>query len=142
LLACFQLDEIRANYAGLDALLQDVAEDEAMRLRGTLSAGVLSEYTLLYLPQIGFLCRLPNSDETSPTSPPSNAMSGFEFKFKTDTHVFFKTRTAIQFDEEYGDLQGVITDLENNIVRQVQEQILELGDVIRDISERIAELDW
>jgi DNA mismatch repair ATPase MutS len=138
LLSSAQLDELRETYADLDALLLEVSQEDIAGLHSVFSREVLEQYLLIYLPQIGFLCRLPTHDETTP----AQQLNGFEFKFKTDTHVFYKNATASSLDEQFGDMQGNITDMENVIARRVQEQIIASADVIRELSSKVAELDW
>ena len=53
-----------------------------------------------------------------------------------------RTASDLATCAEYGDLCGIITDAESGIVRQVQEQIAQLGPVIRELSDKVAELDW
>jgi len=60
-----------------------------------LPRDILADYSLIYLPQIGFLAKLPSSDLTSPAA----QLQGFEFKFRTDTHVFYKNGTAMELDD-------------------------------------------
>lgn len=94
---CAQLDEIRASYANLDLLLIEVAEEDQRDLLNVrfLPREILAEYTLQYLPQLGFLAKLPITDLTSPAA----QLPGFEFKFRTDEHVFYKNGTVTDLDD-------------------------------------------
>ena len=94
---CSQLDEIRASYANLDLLLIEVAEEDQRDLLSVrfLPREILAEYTLQYLPQLGFLAKLPITDLTSPAA----QLPGFEFKFRTDEHVFYKNGTVTDLDD-------------------------------------------
>ena len=94
---CSQLDEIRASYANLDLLMIEVAEEDQRDLLSVrfLPREILAEYTLQYLPQLGFLAKLPITDLTSPAA----QLPGFEFKFRTDEHVFYKNGTVTDLDD-------------------------------------------
>lgn len=94
---CVQLDEIRESYANLDMMLSEVAEEDQRDLLGVrfLPREILADYSIQYLPQLGFLAKLPSSDLTSPAA----QLQGFEFKFRTDTHVFYKNGTATELDD-------------------------------------------
>ena len=94
---CAQLDEIRDSYANLDLLLTEVAEEDQRDLLSVrfLPREILAEYTLQYLPQLGFLAKLPITDLTSPAA----QLPGFEFKFRTDEHVFYKNGTVTDLDD-------------------------------------------
>lgn len=133
-----QLDDLRSSYADIDGLLVQLSDDDRSILRDVFPPSVLPQYQLLFLPQIGFLCRLPLMSDTSPS--PSRVE--FDFKFKTDAHIFYKNATARTLDEQFGDMQGNITDIENAIIREVQAKINESADVVRQLSGKIAELDW
>jgi len=130
------LDEFRNTYRDIDTILSDIAMDDQVRIR-SLPRNVMREYSLVYLPQIGFLAKLPATEGTTPSQP----IPGFDFKFKTEHDVYYKNATALDLDDRFGDLQGIITDTEMSIVRLVQDYIMQLADTIREISKRLAEMD-
>lgn len=135
-----RLDDLREEYAGLEELLARTSASDQSTL-GPLDLfppHVLESYRLVYLPQIGFLARLL----LDPSSSPSRAPRGFDFKFRTDAHVFYKSGTAEALDERYGDMLGAINDRENAIVRTVQQEIMRCGDTIKQLQRKVAELDW
>jgi DNA mismatch repair ATPase MutS len=106
------------------------------------------DYTILYLPQLGFLVRLPNdkvlqSDLSSiHTYSPPYEIPGFSFQFKTKTHAYFKNETTQLLDEEYGDIESSIKDLEASIIRELMNLLSESKEEIRQFERLIFQLDW
>lgn len=47
-----------------------------------------------------------------------------------------------KYDEKYGDIEAAIVDTENDIIRELQDNVLEEADDICILTNQVAELDW
>jgi DNA mismatch repair ATPase MutS len=140
-----KLDHMRDLYVRIDALLSEESAEDHRQLhrQGRLPAELIDQLVLVYMPQIGFLAKLPADPQTSPRAMErSQSLRGFEFKFRTYTDIFYKSDTTNRLDEQYGDIQGYITDARHNIIRQVQAKIMSFAEVLANIGSKMAELDW
>lgn len=57
---------------------------------------LLSHYQLVYLPQLGFLAKLPLRPGVTDAA---TMIPNFEFKFRTEAEVFYKNQTTDEMDE-------------------------------------------
>jgi DNA mismatch repair ATPase MutS len=48
----------------------------------------------------------------------------FQYVFRQDDQLFYKTRRMHELDDEVGDLAASIRDLENKLVRDLTEEVL------------------
>ncbi len=142
-----QLDRLRDVYSRIDVLLHEMLPDEQRWLasKRLLPSDLLDEVTLVYMPQLGFLTKLPVHPAVSPSGSDlsSRLPAGeFDFKFRTESHVYYKTPATQNLDETHGDVQAHLTDTEQAIVRNVQEKITGMADILTLVGNKVAELDW
>lgn len=124
LFVCFcsaQLDALRETHAALLDILDeradaDRAELASLALRNAspsqapgspaapstppgsffMPDDLLSHYQLVYLPQLGFLAKLPLRPGVTDAA---TTIPNFEFKFRTEADVFYKNHTTYDMDE-------------------------------------------
>lgn len=93
--------------------------------------------------QVGFLVAIDKRqhahDEATNSFP--NIPEDFEFVFLQDNDAFFKNSDMNQLDEEIGDLDAFIKDIEALIVSDLEEEILECESELRSTFNALADLD-
>lgn len=93
--------------------------------------------------QVGFLVSIDKRqhahDEATNTFP--NIPADFDFVFLQDNDAFFKNSDMKQLDEEIGDLDAFIKDIEALIVSDLEEEILECESELRSTFSALADLD-
>ena len=82
------------------------------------------------------LVSMVDSDRAAAVIPPD-----FELSYETAGELLFKSPRSRQLDEYFGDIAGVIADLEASIVRQLEEKVLEYEQLLLTVGQRLAELD-
>ena len=125
-----ELDAQRATYEQLDQLLTDSAGQ-------LLEHYDLNELSVEYLPQIGFCIVLRGQDAPPP---------GFRFQYqrRDDEGVeerYYKDEYMDEFDNRYGDVRSAITDLTNDMKRQIEDLVLEHEVAIHHAIDALARLD-
>jgi len=65
-----------------------------------------TEYRLVYIPQIGFHVAIPR-DDSIPIEEQQHPASDLEYRFHTDTFIYFKDDCVRALDDEI----GMLTDL-------------------------------
>lgn len=158
------LDHHRAILADLDEELKRWSAKERSTMRMAIAAAAaaaagpgeqqeargLREETLrsiqiVYQPQLGFLVELPILDQVDHAlvhAPGVVSELGLTFRFHTETNLYYKSSTTTLLDENIGDVQSVIVDMERMIVLAVQEEVVEQADVLTELTTRMEELDW
>ena len=95
---CPQLDELRDIHDTIDSRLAQISErdrDTLLALRSPImSDDLAASLTYKYMPQIGFVAVLAIEPDQSPPMD----LEGFDFRFRTETHGFYKNETAEQLD--------------------------------------------
>ncbi|GAB5369893.1 hypothetical protein AAMO2058_001445900 [Amorphochlora amoebiformis] len=132
-----KLDSLKVQLETLDDFL-DMAAIEDMK--ANKFPDVLKEVRYIYFPQFGYHVQVPRNELTSP-SINSGALGDLSYRFCTDESIYYKNFRTAQLDETFGDLSGLISDSEAAIVRQLTTQVLQYGDEVEVISNRVYELD-
>lgn len=65
----------------------------------------------------------------------------FELSYETAGELLFKSPKARELDGYFGDIAGVISDLESSILRQLEEKVLEYEGLLLTVGQRLAEVD-
>jgi DNA mismatch repair ATPase MutS len=142
------LDALRQRYSDLDDELDRFTEDErgGMEATGGFVDQVVEHAIIVYMPQLGFMLQLPRLDDLSEDDSLRQTTAcdqlGFEFKFHTGEMRYYKTPTTMELDANPGDIQSAIADKERMIILEVQEQVLQHRDLLRELSRKMEELDW
>lgn len=63
-------------------------------------------------------------------------------QFRTANKLYYKNSTTTQLDEQFGDIKGIIADIEASIVRQLSGRVLEQASTLQEIGKCIYEMDW
>ncbi|KAJ3320247.1 MutS protein msh5 [Boothiomyces sp. JEL0866] len=124
-----ELDEMKRIYHSLDSFLSNKADTIQ------LPAIVAICFTLVYLPQMGFLVCITFETKVLEDIP------GLEFKFKNEKSGYYKDPTMLNLDEEIGDIFNLIGDKEIEILQTIREGIGKIGPVILSMTAAIAKLD-
>ena len=86
----------------------------------------ITEMSYTYFPQLGYLMKIPYTERTTPNLQ-SGSLGDLSFRFKADDFVYYKNRRTQQLDEEFGDIQGITSDTEAAIMRELTEETVILG---------------
>ncbi|ORZ35399.1 muts domain V-domain-containing protein [Catenaria anguillulae PL171] len=136
-----QLDDLKRQFDELPSLLADIAADLAQLLPTQLATHV----NVVYLPQIGYLVLLPRDALDAylgPLAPlDTYAVPGLELQFSTPAYGYFKSPMMRDMDASLGDIYGMITDRELEIVFVVREAVRELEPLIRELHTHLVTLD-
>jgi hypothetical protein len=65
----------------------------------------------------------------------------FVLQFETSAALHYKSPTTDELDAYFGDITGVISDLETSILRQLEERVLRYETLLLAVGGRLAELD-
>jgi hypothetical protein len=84
----------------------------------------------------GGLVSVVDSDRASAVIPPD-----FVLAYETAGELLFKSPKAGELDAYFGDVAGVVGDLEASIVRQLEGKLLEYEGLLATVGQRLAELD-
>ncbi|VEU35637.1 unnamed protein product [Pseudo-nitzschia multistriata] len=132
-----QLDGWKEQYECLEETLAEAAKDLYHKYGQQLDG-----LTVIFIPQVGYLVGLNETlvlrtlkDPTSPLPP------DFEQIFVQDGEVFFKCDEMRRMDEEIGDLDGLIKDTEQMIVTELEENILDTENELRECFRALSTLD-
>ncbi|KAL9652174.1 hypothetical protein ABK040_013943 [Willaertia magna] len=128
------LDKLRETYDSLDNFLTLVAEQEIV----SFPEGFY-EFSVVYLPQIGFLLSFAKNEETENQS--NMEQFGLQFHFTTDKCVYYKNHTVRELDESIGDIHHIIIDTETEIIVKLERFVLNYETDINKLNDAMAKLD-
>ena len=129
-----QLYQMRENYSKLDSLLTDVARK---LMNGLPSHCAISELSVVYIPQQGFLTTILKSlPLTKQDMPP-----GYSILFETDTHYYCKNAAMNDLDEKLGDIYTNIQAREIRIIVSLSDKIMGIGSLISQTWDSIGILE-
>ena len=117
------LDALNLQLEGMDELLSELAR---MDVASEEIPSIITEMSYTYFPQLGYLMKIPYTERTTP-SLQSGSLGDLSFRFKADDFVYYKNRGTQQLDEEFGDIQGIMSDTEAAIMRELTEETVILG---------------
>mmetsp|Transcript_1582 Transcript_1582/g.2349 ORF Transcript_1582/g.2349 Transcript_1582/m.2349 type:complete len:561 (-) Transcript_1582:161-1843(-) len=132
-----ELDLMKAQLEGLDDFLGDIA---AKDLESNAIPSCILQIKYIYFPQLGYHLEVPYDNNTTP-SLQSGVLGNLSFRFRADEYVYYKNERTHELDEEFGDIQGIVADLEASMVRNLTEKILILGKPLRKIGKGLYKLD-
>eukprot|EP01083_Nonionella_stella_P070462 188541_1 len=128
-----ELDSLKQHYATLDDFLTKVADDD---MRNGVMPDCVRTMTITYLPQLGYLIMIPNDRGI-----PEGDVEDLQYQFSNEECRFYKNGRTKELDETCGDIDGIITDIEASIIRQLAETVLGCSKHLIDMGKRIAVLD-
>ena len=117
------LDEKKKVFNGLPELMTKVAEQEL----STLDARVL-ECNVIYLPQLGYLLKLPHYPFIKEED--GYVLQNLEFMFVNNGTIHFKSEHTKELDRLLGDTQSEICDHESGIMHRLQNTILQFVELL------------
>lgn len=140
-----RLDECRNVYDHLEGILQEVAREAQTFLLSALSQtdcrmtrnlDVL--INAVYIPQLGYLITV-----SALLEPFLANITDLEWEeiFRSPEDIYFKNDKVLELDETYGDIYGVISDYEIEVLFSLQEQILEKKAELTSYSVLLSELE-
>ncbi|KAF2198323.1 hypothetical protein GQ43DRAFT_465698 [Delitschia confertaspora ATCC 74209] len=132
-----ELDHMKHIFAGLDALLSQVARKLAERIPFELQESL----NVIYFPQIGFLTTVPLDPTTGGGVYEGGIDSPWERMFSTEEQVYFKNSEMREMDDHFGDLYGIITDREIEICHELAQYVLGYEELLTITSDICGELD-
>ena len=152
-----RLDECRRTYADLPAFLADVSQAELERHPS------LRSVSYKYIAQIGIVAEVDKAenglapatvdarryggDATTVIPMVDSARAaavlpeGWILCFESSGALLMKSPRARELDAYFGDLSGVIADVEAAIVRQLEDKVLEFEVLLHTVGQRLAEVD-
>jgi len=142
-----QLDELRGSCARLQHVLTATARTELARLRSgssLLRHNEDEQLFVVFITQLGFMLKMP-----MPRVLPENADSlheqfegaGLSLQLHEDGEGYFKTQSCVDLDRRFGDILSRIRDLESQLVRHLEVQILASLPALLAAQTVLAELD-
>lgn len=126
-----ELDILKEQFEYLDITLAEVAEVLYNK------HGQLGGLSVVFVPQFGYHVILENEISRSGIELPDD----FHFVFKQDNEAFFKCQEVRKMDDDIGDLDGRIKDREMNIVTELEDEILEKENELRECFKALSSLD-
>lgn len=138
-----RLDEYKHVYNDLEEILENVAKDvESVFARAVVDAA--SDITkdnlinAVYIPQLGYLVAIDVSLE-----PLLQQAEGVEWEeiFRTSTNIYYKNDRVLKLDVQFGDVYGLISDLEIEILFSLQNEILKEKEMICAYRNILAEVE-
>eukprot|EP01012_Entosiphon_sulcatum_P031000 TRINITY_DN3863_c0_g1_i21.p1 TRINITY_DN3863_c0_g1~~TRINITY_DN3863_c0_g1_i21.p1 ORF type:complete len:635 (-),score=88.25 TRINITY_DN3863_c0_g1_i21:401-2305(-) len=113
-----KLDECKHLYSGLDDLLTHIALQE----RGKLPFDFPHNVSVAFFPQLGYLLVVPVvywQHHGTTDLPP------FTFHFMSSEYIYYKSEAMYALDQDLGDLHSKVLDMEAEIVRKLENFLLD-----------------
>ncbi|WWC57496.1 uncharacterized protein I303_100028 [Kwoniella dejecticola CBS 10117] len=126
------LDNLREIYSGLDALLTEVSRV----LLAEIPRGAAQDFSVIYLPHIGFHSVIVTEEALD-----SPEIPGWTPRFKTTDKHYYKNSSMVDLDNHYGDIYVMMTNLEVEIIQDLNEELQSHEPIINAAVDVIAELD-
>lgn len=140
------LDDYKAIFQNIEFILGDIAineEESIIKRLNTLELDRLdikkrNFLNIVYIPQMGYMASIDKSYESI-----FNVLEYLKWEevFETITSKYFKTETTIKLDETYGDIYAFISDIEVEILQELQIHVLDLQTSMLFYNRALAELD-
>ncbi|KAK9469138.1 muts domain V-domain-containing protein [Lipomyces arxii] len=128
------LDNLKSKYDSIEDVLSKVATRMSVDLPDFLAEAL----NILYYPQLGYLVVISLDPESGE---PKYVDDSWKYQFKSESRAYFKCDEVRQLDETFGDLYGMICDLEIELIHGLQVEILRFADVLLACCKWTAELD-
>ena len=132
------LDKLRQKYLKIPSVLHQMAEVELNNY-----SDFITECQVVYLRRIGYLLFIvkANNWKIKKSSDGIFELPGACFIAESPETIYFKTPVTIKLDEEYGDVLEDISDLQVEILCDVQTTIAQYCNVLQSVSKLTSELD-
>ncbi|XP_052239261.1 mutS protein homolog 5-like isoform X3 [Dreissena polymorpha] len=132
-----QLDHKKRIFSQLPEVMSKVAQEELNKLKD-----FVTECSVLYIPQIGYLLAIPESGITDLTKLGDNyGIEGLTFVFSSNNVYNYRSPATRDLDSMLGDTKCDITDMETAIMYRLQDIVLEHSRVLLATLDLAAELD-
>eukprot|EP01022_Parablepharisma_sp_SALTPOND_P016390 TRINITY_DN238_c0_g1_i2.p1 TRINITY_DN238_c0_g1~~TRINITY_DN238_c0_g1_i2.p1 ORF type:complete len:823 (-),score=89.00 TRINITY_DN238_c0_g1_i2:5026-7494(-) len=148
-----ELDQLRYQYANLGEFLTKVAASIYTVVPHD-KFPFLSQFYLTYLPLLGYMLAVPRNEslteymqKVSPATDEAlaqilmNELSEWEYVFSSEEALYFRNEITKTLDEEVGDLHGSIVDIEQKILREIENKVIEKSDELCTLSYLLGDLD-
>ena len=135
------LDALREEYASIEPILDAIAGEEQERLARMGIVPSSDELFVVYVPQLGFLLKLPLPGELGEHAEKEYEQAGLRYQFDADGSHFFKCESCVQLDERFGDISSRIKDVEAQLVRHLEDRMVEWLPLLIAAQSALAELD-
>ena len=148
-----ELDQLKYQYTNLGSFLTKIASS----IHSTIpyeQFPFLGQFYLTYLPLLGYMLAVPKGehfdaykDKIQFSTDKALALSlvkeltDWEYVFGSNEAIHFRNEITKALDEEIGDLQGNITDLEQKLIRSIEEKIIKKFDLLCTFSFLVADID-
>ncbi|KAF2706863.1 hypothetical protein K504DRAFT_412485 [Pleomassaria siparia CBS 279.74] len=132
-----ELDQMKRTFDGLSDLLSQVAR----KLSENIPSTVQGSLNVLYFPQLGFLTTVPIDPETGGAVYEGGFEDPWQQAFSTEGQVYFKNFQMREMDDHFGDLHGVISDHEIEILHELAQRVLKYEVLLSATSDICGELD-
>lgn len=133
-----QLDNFRRTYDSLEFQLTEAAH------RVLEMIPLLETVSVEYIPQIGYLIAVREEDmhlltqyerhENSMNSDRQNNDDCLDFSYSQGGYSYYKHQIVLEMDDSIGDITNLISDRQKNLLRMVEEQLLDSESSLQDIS--------
>ncbi|XP_052776091.1 mutS protein homolog 5-like [Mya arenaria] len=132
-----QLDQKKRVFSELPEVMTKVALDELNKLED-----YVTECSVLYMPQIGYLLAIPESAITDPYRAEKDyEIEELKFVFASNNVLNYRSAGTRELDSLLGDTRCDITDMETAIMHKLQNIVLEHSNVLLSVLDLAAELD-
>ncbi|KAI1290305.1 MutS -like protein 5 [Halotydeus destructor] len=98
--------------------------------------GLTIACAVVFFPQLGYLLQVPLSFSFNIDSLPN-----MQRRFTTNEDAYFKTEITSEMDERLGDPVSLITDIQTDIMHQLQDKVLAISSSLMNLTTFCAELD-
>lgn len=129
-----ELDKMKHLYSGLPDFMTQVAHQELQELTGNIT-----QCSVIYLPQLGYLLTIPMTEEMKATK--DYSMFNLRFMFVLNDTVHYKSARTRKLDSILGDTLCDIYDKETKIMHKLQNMVLEMKDVFFSAMDLLSKLD-
>nr|XP_019013939.1 uncharacterized protein I206_00016 [Kwoniella pini CBS 10737]OCF52720.1 hypothetical protein I206_00016 [Kwoniella pini CBS 10737] len=124
-----ELDDLRTLYSGEFSQFSHVIKEEIPR-------DIASNFSVIYLPHIGFHSVIVTEEDI-----PSPKIRGWTARFKTTDKHYYKNSSMVDLDNHYGDIYVMMTNLEVDIIQDLNTELQKFEPIIDAAVDIIAELD-
>ena len=134
-----KLDYLRKTHSQLDGFLAELSEKETQKLPNHK----FSKLSIVHFSQIGYLVqvRYPSTSKLESIDLKDFEEVNYDFQFNTEDSLYFKNPTTLKLDSKFSDLKSLISDMENEIKRNLENQVIEAYDSLVYSSDCLALLD-
>ncbi|GKZ42071.1 mutS protein msh5 [Aspergillus brasiliensis] len=130
-----ELDRLKDRYDGVSSLLKQVA----LEIATTIPESYDIDVNVIYFPQIGFSITIPLNEAGDAAY--RGAEEEWELLFLTENRAYFKDFRMREMDEKLGDIYGMISAREIEIVYDLAQRVLQHEQVLLEASDVCGKID-